>query len=122
MTPRARSSAHAPAGAVAALTDTAIGQAVAALTGEITQVPATVSAIKVDGRRAYARARAGEDVVLAARPVTVSRFEITAVRRELGRMVPVRSSSSTSPSNAPPGRTSGPWLAIWAPPWGSVGT
>ena len=72
----------APPDVLAALTDTAIKDQVAALTGDIAQVPATVSAVKVDGRRAYARARAGEDVVLAARPVTVSRFDITAVRRE----------------------------------------
>lgn len=56
--------------------------AVAALTGELEQVPSTVSAIKVNGRRAYALARAGEDVQLAARPVTVSTFEVLAVRRE----------------------------------------
>lgn len=49
--------------------------ALASLRGEIQQVPSTVSAIKVDGKRAYARARAGEDVELAARPVRVSRFE-----------------------------------------------
>ena len=73
----------APPDVLAALTDTAIKDQVAALTGDIAQVPATVSAVKVDGRRAYARARAGEDVVLAARPVTVSSFTITAVRREL---------------------------------------
>jgi tRNA pseudouridine55 synthase len=73
----------APPDILAALTDTAITDQVAALTGDIAQVPATVSAVKVDGRRAYARARAGEDVVLAARQVTVSRFEITAVRRAL---------------------------------------
>lgn len=53
---------------------------VAALTGEIQQVPTAVSAIKVDGRRAYARVRAGEDVELAARPVTVSRFDVHDVR------------------------------------------
>ena len=35
--------------------------AMAALTGEIDQVPSAVSAIKVDGRRAYQRVRAGED-------------------------------------------------------------
>lgn len=58
-----------------------IADAVTALTGEIQQVPSTVSAIKVDGQRAYARARQGEDVELAARPVTVSRFEVLAVRR-----------------------------------------
>ncbi|MGS2805471.1 tRNA pseudouridine(55) synthase TruB [Nocardia sp. MW-W600-9] len=62
------------------VTDAAIAAGVAALTGDIEQVPATVSAIKVDGERAYARARAGEDVQLAARPVTVSRFDILARR------------------------------------------
>lgn len=58
------------------LDDAALGAAVADLTGDIMQVPATVSAIKVDGRRAYARARAGEKVELEARPVTVSRFDV----------------------------------------------
>ncbi len=58
------------------LADTEIASGVVRLTGDIQQVPATVSAIKVDGERAYARARAGEDVRLAARPVTVSRFDI----------------------------------------------
>ncbi|MFE7721726.1 tRNA pseudouridine(55) synthase TruB [Nocardia rhizosphaerihabitans] len=62
------------------VTDEQIATGVAALTGDIEQVPATVSAIKVDGERAYARARAGEDVQLAARPVTVSRFDILARR------------------------------------------
>ncbi|MEU4315843.1 tRNA pseudouridine(55) synthase TruB [Nocardia sp. NPDC024068] len=68
-----------PAGQV---TDYAIAAGVAALTGAIQQVPATVSAIKVDGERAYARHRAGEEVTLAARPVTVSRFDVLA-RRDL---------------------------------------
>ncbi len=53
---------------------------IARLTGPISQVPSAVSAIKVDGRRAYDRVRAGEDVQLAAREVTVSRFEVLAVR------------------------------------------
>lgn len=57
-------------------------RAVAALTGAIEQVPSSVSAIKVDGRRAYARVRAGEHVELAARPVTVHRFDVTE-RRDL---------------------------------------
>ncbi|WP_067549193.1 tRNA pseudouridine(55) synthase TruB [Nocardia crassostreae] len=57
-----------------------IAAVVTELTGDIQQVPATVSAIKVNGERAYARARAGEDVELAARPVTVSRFDILARR------------------------------------------
>jgi tRNA pseudouridine55 synthase len=57
--------------------------AVARLTGPIQQVPSAVSAIKVDGRRAYARVRSGEDVELAARPVTVHRFEVAGLRRAL---------------------------------------
>ncbi len=58
----------------------ALAREVAALTGDLRQVPTTVSAIKVDGKRAYARARAGEDVVLEARPVTVSRFDVLGTR------------------------------------------
>ena len=46
------------------------------LRGEIEQVPSTVSAIKVGGKRAYDLARAGEDVVLKSRSVTISRFEV----------------------------------------------
>lgn len=53
---------------------------VARLTGDIDQVPSAVSAIKVKGERAYHRARAGEQVELAARPVTVSRFDVLATR------------------------------------------
>jgi tRNA pseudouridine55 synthase len=51
------------------------------LRGAIEQVPSAVSAVKVDGKRAYARVRAGEQVLLPARPVTVSRFELLALRR-----------------------------------------
>ena len=58
------------------LTAEAVQRGVAALTGAIDQVPSAVSAIKVDGQRSYARVRAGEDVVLPARAVTVSRFDI----------------------------------------------
>jgi len=50
------------------------------LRGLIQQVPSSVSAIKVDGKRSYARVREGEDVVLAARPVTVHRFAVLAAR------------------------------------------
>ena len=70
--------------AVAGLDAERIAAEIAALTGEISQVPSSVSAIKVDGRRAYDRVRAGEDVVLAAREVTVSRFEVLAERRAEG--------------------------------------
>ncbi|MFJ2542054.1 tRNA pseudouridine(55) synthase TruB [Microbacterium sp. NPDC087589] len=57
-----------------------VSAGIGALTGAISQVPSSVSAIKVDGRRAYDRVRAGEEVVLAARDVTVSRFEVIAER------------------------------------------
>jgi tRNA pseudouridine55 synthase len=53
-----------------------LAAAMSALTGEIDQVPSSVSAVKVDGRRAYARVRSGEDVVLKARRVTVSAFDL----------------------------------------------
>jgi len=54
-------------------------QAIAKLTGEIQQVPSAVSAIKIDGQRAYALAREGKQVELAARPVTVSEFEVESI-------------------------------------------
>ena len=54
----------------------ALPGAVAALTGDIEQVPSSVSAIKIGGERSYAKVRKGDAVELAARPVTVSRFEI----------------------------------------------
>ncbi|GAB3070952.1 tRNA pseudouridine(55) synthase TruB [Pedococcus soli] len=62
------------------VTPEALGAAVAQLTGDIQQVPSSVSAIKVDGQRSYHRVRAGEDVQLPARPATVSRFVVVATR------------------------------------------
>jgi tRNA pseudouridine55 synthase len=53
-----------------------VERAIADLRGTISQVPSAVSAIKVDGKRAYARVRAGEEVELAAREVTVSAFDV----------------------------------------------
>ncbi|HLU54680.1 MAG TPA: tRNA pseudouridine(55) synthase TruB [Pseudonocardia sp.] len=76
------------------VTDAAIEEAMAALTGDIEQVPSAVSAIKVNGQRAYARVRAGEEVVLAARPVTVSEFRLLA-RRGPDLDVAVECSSGT---------------------------
>ncbi len=48
------------------------------LRGEIMQVPSSVSAIKIDGERAYAKVRGGDEVKLAARPITIHKFEITS--------------------------------------------
>ncbi|GAA1872616.1 tRNA pseudouridine(55) synthase TruB [Myceligenerans crystallogenes] len=67
------------------ISDAALRAAIEPLTGDILQVPTTVSAIKVDGKRAYARARAGEEVELTARPVTVSRFDVLATRTAVVR-------------------------------------
>ena len=66
------------------------------LSGDIMQKPAKVSAIKIDGKRAYQRVRDGEEVDIPARPVTVSRFEVLDSRmnpRELD--VTVECSSGT---------------------------
>lgn len=62
--------------------DAAIAAGVAELTGPILQVPSKVSAIKIDGKRSYSRVRDGEEFELAARPVTVSAFDVLATRRE----------------------------------------
>jgi tRNA pseudouridine55 synthase len=66
--------------ALAAVDTASIEAAVAAQRGTIDQVPSAVSAIKVDGRRSYARVRAGEDVELKSRRVEVSAFEIIDIR------------------------------------------
>jgi tRNA pseudouridine55 synthase len=76
--------AQAPAAVVGALTGDVVRAAMAGLTGEIPQVPSAFSAIKVNGQRAYALARAGKDVELAARPVRVDRFEALGWRRGVG--------------------------------------
>jgi tRNA pseudouridine55 synthase len=60
----------------------AIDAGVAKLTGAIMQVPSKVSAIKIDGKRSYARVRQGEDFEIPARPVTVSSFAVHHVRAE----------------------------------------
>ena len=59
----------------------AVRDGVRVLTGQLLQRPSTVSAIKVAGVRAHTRVRAGEDVELATRPVTVSAFEVHDLRR-----------------------------------------
>ena len=57
-------------------------EALTALTGPIQQVPSAVSAIKVDGVRAYQRIRDGQDVELRARPVTIHELRLTAEPRK----------------------------------------
>ena len=73
--------ATVPAGAV---TDEAIRSGLAAQTGEIDQVPSAVSAIKINGERAYKRVRDGETVEIPARRITVHRLEVLDIRRPDG--------------------------------------
>jgi len=65
---------------VAHLTEDDVRSAAGAFIGVLEQKPSAVSAVKVDGRRAYARVRAGEDVDLPARTVTVHELLVTDVR------------------------------------------
>ncbi|MFH8796673.1 tRNA pseudouridine(55) synthase TruB [Streptomyces sp. NPDC017941] len=58
----------------------AIDAGIAKLSGDIMQVPSKVSAIKIDGKRSYARARQGEDFEIPARPVRVSSFQVYDIR------------------------------------------
>jgi len=77
----------------------ALAVAVQGLTGEIEQVPPAVSAIKVDGQRAYKLTRAGAAPDLKPRPVTVHEFTVTAIRPAEGGLLDidatVRCSSGT---------------------------
>jgi tRNA pseudouridine55 synthase len=62
------------------VSDADVERAVAGLRGDIDQIPSSVSAIKVDGQRAYKLAREGKAVELAARKVRIERFDVVAVR------------------------------------------
>jgi tRNA pseudouridine55 synthase len=64
---------------VSSLDEAGVRAALQAFVGEIEQVPSAVSAIKVDGRRAYQRVRDGEDVALEPRRVTVHALEVVAL-------------------------------------------
>jgi tRNA pseudouridine55 synthase len=80
------------------LTEDDVRAAAGGFVGDIEQRPSAVSAIKVDGRRAYERVRAGEDVQLPARSVTVHELVVTDVRHEgdfVDVDVAVRCSSGT---------------------------
>jgi len=66
---------------VTGVTDDAIRAGLAAQTGEIDQVPSAVSAVKINGERAYKRVRDGESVQIPSRRVTVSRLEVLDIRR-----------------------------------------
>ncbi|WP_417562021.1 tRNA pseudouridine(55) synthase TruB [Microbacterium sp.] len=76
--------ARAEASDLSAVTGARIDAGIARLTGPISQVPSRVSAIKVNGRRAYDLVREGAEVELKARDVVVSRFALVAVREGEG--------------------------------------
>jgi len=65
---------------VSKITDVQIEDVLAAMRGTIMQRPSSVSAVKVDGKRSYDRVRAGENVELASRQVTISQLDILAIR------------------------------------------
>jgi len=61
---------------VPTLSEAELDATLSAFRGEIAQVPPSFAAVKVDGRRAYSRARGGETMTLNARPVTIERLDI----------------------------------------------
>jgi tRNA pseudouridine55 synthase len=63
------------------LSDARLREQLAAMTGEVDQVPSSVSAIKVKGVRSYHRVRQGEDVQLEARRVTIGRIDVLGITR-----------------------------------------
>src|SRR5699024_4347223 len=69
------------------VTEVAVRETLDAMVGEIDQVPSAVSAVKIDGKRAYKRVREGETVELAARRVTIAAIEVERIAR--GRFLDV---------------------------------
>jgi tRNA pseudouridine55 synthase len=83
----------------AALSEAELRSALGAFLGEINQVPPRISAVKVDGERAYRLTRSGAAPELTARPVTITRLDLLAIRvagpRLLDMDVSVTCSSGT---------------------------
>lgn len=73
----------------AAVDEASVRRAAADLVGEIDQVPSSVSAVKVEGKRSYARVRAGEEVVLPPRRVRIDAFEVHEVTRPTDALIDV---------------------------------
>jgi tRNA pseudouridine55 synthase len=64
------------------VSDVDINRVLATMVGEIMQRPTNVSAIKVDGKKAYDRARSGEEFELPARKVTISQLDVLNIRHK----------------------------------------
>jgi tRNA pseudouridine55 synthase len=73
----------------AAVSDDDVRTALAAQVGALQQVPSSVSAVKVDGKRSYDRVRAGEEFELAPRSVTVHRIDVHRIVRPTPELVDV---------------------------------
>jgi tRNA pseudouridine55 synthase len=69
-----------------AVTDQQIHAELAKMRGTIMQRPSSVSAVKIDGERAYDRVRSGEDVVLHEREVTISQLDVLAIRQSADKI------------------------------------
>ena len=66
---------------LSAVSDDQIIESLASMRGVISQRPSSVSAVKVDGKRAHERVRAGEVFELASREVTISQLDVLEIRR-----------------------------------------
>ncbi|QWT23516.1 tRNA pseudouridine(55) synthase TruB [Subtercola sp. PAMC28395] len=87
--------------AVQNLTAADIERALVPLTGDVLQIPSSVSAIRVDGKRAYTRVREGETVVLDARPVTIASIDVLDISRASSTALSSTLTSNTALSNTP---------------------
>lgn len=74
---------RAPDDALARITAGQVLAGIQQLTGDIEQVPSTVSAIRIDGKRAYQRVREGEEVEIPARRVRVSSYDLRRLTVQL---------------------------------------
>lgn len=62
------------------ITEEAIRQTANTFLGEQSQIPPVFSAVKINGVRAYAKAREGKEVEMRERRITIHEFEITDIR------------------------------------------
>lgn len=87
---------RASAASISEVHESAITRGLSTLTGTVLQRPSSVSAIKVDGKRAYARVRAGEEIVLPAREVDIMEIAVNGICRiENGIDIDVRVTCSS---------------------------
>jgi len=66
-------------------TEADIRAALSDFRGDIDQIPPKFSAIKIDGKRAYDLARAGENIEIKSRPVRIDRFDLIEAKTDMAR-------------------------------------